>query len=70
MDIRDPHPLCCGTKAKVLYCSFGVSEFKPYSCYYIHFRTDTFGKDMETPYPPAMAYKVPQMFLYQDDFGI
>ena len=38
-----------GVMTKVLDCSLEVSELE--SRYYVHFRTDTFGKEFETLYP-------------------
>ena len=35
---------------KVLNCSLEVSEFEIQSRYYVHFRTNTFGKGIELPY--------------------
>ena len=40
---------------KVLACGIVVSKFKLQSHYYIHFSTNTLGKDMNPLFPPAMG---------------
>ena len=40
---------------KMLDCSHKVSEFKPHSCYYIHFRANTIGKDLNAFIRPSMG---------------
>ena len=49
--------LCCqvgiyGVMFNALDCGIVVSEFELQSCYYVHFRTNTIGKEMNPPYPP------------------
>ena len=39
----------------VLNCKIVVSEFELKSRYYIHFRANTLGKDMNLLIPPAMG---------------
>ena len=41
--------------AKVLYCGLEVSEFELQSCYYVHFRTNSLGKDMSIFIPQAVG---------------
>ena len=36
---------------KMLNCDLEVSKFEPQSCYYVHFRTNTFGKGMNLLIP-------------------
>ena len=40
-----------------------VSEFELYPYYYVHFRTDTIGKSLNTFILPAMGYIVPLLFF-------
>ena len=44
-----------GVVANVLDCDITVSEFEIESCYYDHFWTNIFGKDMTPIIPPAMG---------------
>ena len=47
-----------------------VSEFELKSRYYVHFRTNTHGKSMNSLIYPGIDYKVPQLSFYKDGFGI
>ena len=38
---------------KEMDCGIVVSDFKLQSRYYVHFRTNTFGKSMNPSYPPS-----------------
>ena len=53
--------------AKVLACSLKVSEFKFQSCYYVHFQTNTLGKDMIPPVA-AMGKIAPLLSFCNDGF--
>ena len=44
-----------GVMAYVRDYSFEVSEFEHQSSYYVHFRTNTLGKGMNSLIPPAMS---------------
>ena len=44
-----------GVMVKALDCRLVVSKFKLYSCYYVHFWTNTLGKDMNPLILPAMG---------------
>ena len=44
---------CAGVT--ILDCGFDVGEFKIQLCYSVHFQTNTRGKGMNFPPPPAMA---------------
>ena len=50
--------------------SLKVSKFKPKSRYIIHFRRQTFGKNMKLFIHPAMGKIVSLLFFYKDSFGI
>ena len=39
--------------ATVIDCSLEASEFELFSCYYVHFRTNTLGDGIVTPYPSS-----------------
>ena len=54
--------------AKVLGCGFEVCEFELLSYHYIQFRTNTFGKGMNSLTPPAM--RILSVFFYKDGFDI
>ena len=41
-----------GVMVKAVDCGIIVSKFELQSDYYVHFRTNTLGKDMNPPYPP------------------
>ena len=56
--------------AIVMDCGLVVSEFELQSCYYVHFRTNTFGKGMNFFVPQAMGWTVSVRFFNKDDFGI
>ena len=45
----------CGVILKAMDCGILVSEFVIQSHYYIHFRTNTIGKGMNTLILPAMG---------------
>ena len=47
-----------------------IREFEIQSPYYVHFRTNTFGKGINPPFPLAMGYIVPLLSFYEDSFGI
>ena len=42
-----------GVMVKALECGIVVREFVLQSRYYVHFRANTLGKDIEPPYPPS-----------------
>ena len=46
-----------GVMAKVLDYDLEVSEFELQSRYYVDFRTNTLGKDVEHPYSPQLWAK-------------
>ena len=56
--------------ADVLDCDIVVSEFELQSSYYAHYQINTLGKDMISFIPIGMGWIVPQLFSYEDDFGI
>ena len=60
----------CGEMAKVLDCGLEVSEFELQSCYYVHFRTNTFEKAMNPLILRAVGKIVSLLFFYKDGFGI
>ena len=63
---------------EILWCKinemdFGiiVSEFEFWSCYYVHFRTNTLGNDMKSLiHLLAIGYIEQQLYFYKDGFGI
>ena len=55
---------------KVMDCGIVVSKFVFHSRYYIHFRANTFGKDMNPLILPAMGWIVPVLFFSKNGFGI
>ena len=59
-----------GIMANELDCNIIFCKFKFQSHYYIHFQTNTFRKNLNPLYLPAMYQIVPLMFLYKDGFGI
>ena len=56
--------------ANVLECDIVVSKFELQLHYYVHFRTNTFGKGMNPLIPLVMGLVVPLLFFYKDGFGI
>ena len=56
--------------AKELDCSLNVSDFKLQSRYFLHFRTKTFGKDMNSLIPLVMSKIESILFNKMDGFGI
>ena len=52
-----------GEMVKAVDCEIVVSEFVIQSRYYVYFRTNTLGKDMNTLILPAMGYIVPLQFF-------
>ena len=42
-----------GVMVKAMDGGIVVSEFELQSCYYVHFRANTLGKDMNPTYPPS-----------------
>ena len=42
-----------GVMVKAIDCGIVVSEFVLQSHYYVHFRANTIGKGMDTPYPSS-----------------
>ena len=44
-----------GLVANVQDCNIVASEFKLRSCYYVHFQTKTFGKDINPFLPPTVG---------------
>ena len=61
-----------GVDACLLNYDIVVSEFELHSHDYIHFRTNTLGKDMMNPLipPPAIGWIVSLLFFYKGSFGI
>ena len=59
-----------GVVANVMDCNLIVSEFELQLFYYIHYRTNTLGKYMNSIVPPTMGQIVPLLFFYKDGFGI
>ena len=45
----------CGVTVKAMDCGIIVSKFELHPHYYIHFRTNTLGKDMNPLILPAMG---------------
>ena len=73
------HPVsihsCCrecprGVMVKAMDCGIVVSEFILRSRYYVHFRTNTFGKGMKPLILPSMGWIIPLLFFYENGFGI
>ena len=55
---------------KVLDCGHEVSEFELQLRYYIHFRTNTLGKDMKTLYPRIYGLNCIPAVFYNEGFVI
>ena len=55
--------------ANVLDCDI-VSDFKLQLQNYIHFRTNTLEKGINSFITPAIGWIVPLLFFYKNDFGI
>ena len=54
-----------GVMVKAMDCGIVVSEFVLQSRYYVHFRTNTLGKGMNT-----LILPVPLLFFEENGFGI
>ena len=54
-----------GVVANALNSNIGVSEFELQSRYYVHLRTNTLGKGMNTINLPAVGEMVPLLFCYK-----
>ena len=59
-----------GVVADVLDCDLVESEFELQLRYYVHFQTNTIGKDMNPLVSLSMALILPLSFFYKDGFGI
>ena len=59
----------CGEANKVLNGNIVVSEFELKSRYYVHFRTNTLGKGMNTLILQTMGLIVLPLFFFKDGFG-
>ena len=56
---------------KALYYGIVASEFKPQSCYYVHFRTNTIRKGMNLLLLlPSMGQMTTLLSFLKDGFGI
>ena len=55
---------------EVLNCSLEVNEFKLQSRYYVHFLTNTLGKDMNPFISQTIGWVVLLLFFNKDVFGI
>ena len=53
---------------KVLDCDLEEAEFELWSCCYVFFQTNAFGKGMDPFIPPGISYIVLLMF-YENGFG-
>ena len=60
----------CGVMVKVMDYEIVVSKFVLQSHYYVYFRANTLGKGMNPFILPAMGQIVPQLFFWENDFGI
>ena len=49
------HGSFLGVVVNMLDCNIIVNKFKLQLCYYVHFWTNTLGKGIEPPSPPAMG---------------
>ena len=54
----------------VLDCDIVVRGFEFQLRYYVHFRTNTLGKDLNPLILPAIGWIIPPLFFYKDGFGI
>ena len=59
-----------GVMVKSMDCGIIVSEFELQSRYYVDFRANTLGKDMNPLILSAMGYIVPLLFFYENGFSI
>ena len=53
-------------EGNVLNCDIVVSEFELQSFYYVNFRTNSFRKGMNTPYPPSSNITVFLQVWFQE----
>ena len=60
----------CGVMVKAMDCRIVVSEFELQSCYYVHFQTNTLGKDMNLLILQAIGQIIPLLFFSKDGIGI
>ena len=59
-----------GAVANVHICDIVISEFEHQSHYYLYFRTNTIGNDINPLIPPNHSLNSTTIFLYLDGFGI
>ncbi len=55
---------------KAMDCEIIETEFELKSRYYVHFRTNTLGKGMNSPILPVMCEIVAPLSFYKDGFVI
>ena len=59
-----------GVVSKVLECDIIVSKFKLHSPYIVHFRTNIYGKGMNSLIIPVIGLVEPLLFFYKDAFDL
>ena len=59
-----------GVVANELDCNILVNEFEPQLRYYVHFRTNTLGKDMSPLIPPAVVWIADLLSFNKNSIGI